>query len=62
MLGLLVTPAEASQLFKVPVGTLHRWAHEDRWRKYGGRRTRHWSMTEVQAGYERRRGHTIQAS
>lgn len=60
--GLLVTPAEASHLFKVAVGTLHRWAHEDQWRKFGARRTRHWNLADVQDAYDRRRGDASQAS
>lgn len=56
--GLLVTSAEAAQLLRVPVGTLHRWAHEDNWRKFGARRSRHWNLAEVQDAYDRRRGAT----
>lgn len=54
--GVLVTPAEAAHLLKVAIGTLYRWAHEDKWRKFGARRTRHWKLDEVQDAYDRRRG------
>lgn len=53
--GVLVTAEEAVQIFRVPVGTLRRWAHEDGWRRFGGSRSRHWGIVEVQASYDRRR-------
>lgn len=53
--GILLSVAEAAQLFHVPVGTLRRWAHEDGWERYGGERSRHWRLEQVQASYERRR-------
>ena len=53
--GPLISVAEAHRIYRVPVGTLRRWAHEDAWTRYGGPRSRHWSWAEVQAGFDRRR-------
>lgn len=40
--------------YHVAQGTIRRWACEDHWTPYGGRRTRQWNMIEVQASYDRR--------
>jgi hypothetical protein len=52
---ILVTTSDAAVLFQVPTGTLHRWAHEDVWTRYGTRRTRAWNIDDVQASHDRRR-------
>lgn len=51
----LISTADASQLFGVPVGTLRRWAHEDSWTPKGPARWRRWPLEQVQASYDRRR-------
>lgn len=38
----------------VAIGTIRRWASEDRWRPYGTRRHRLWSMEEARASARRR--------
>jgi hypothetical protein len=52
---MLVTTADAAKLFKVPTGTLLRWAHEDRWPRDKRIRPRLWDFDKVQASYDRRR-------
>ncbi|MGH3847064.1 MAG: hypothetical protein ACRDS0_37435 [Pseudonocardiaceae bacterium] len=57
-----VSTADASHLFGVPVGTLRRWAHEDRWTPHGTSRYRRWDYAAVQASHDRRRADAHQAS
>lgn len=45
-----------SQQLDVPVGTLHRWAHEDSWATAGTRGRRLVSRADAIASYQRRRG------
>lgn len=52
-LRLLDTTAIALH-YGVAVGSIRRWACEDGWTPYGGRRTRQWNLIEAQASYERR--------
>ncbi len=54
--GILVSVSEASKLFGVLPGTLRRWASEDQWDRFGGPRSRHWRIEQVQAGHNKRRG------
>lgn len=54
--GVLISVQEAHVLFKVPVGTLHRWAHEEQWEAFGGPRSRHWRIDDVDSAYHARRG------
>lgn len=56
MRDLLLTTAEAAQLFDVPVGTLRRWAHEDQWTPHGSTRHRQWLHSQIQGSYDQRRG------
>lgn len=56
--GLLVTATEAATLFRVPIGTIRRWAHEDHWHPFGGPRSRHWRMDDIDASYTSRRSAT----
>ena len=56
--GVLVSVDEATELFGAPRGTLYRWAHEDGWTPFGGRRSRHWRLDDVQGSYDRRRART----
>jgi len=53
--GILITVKEATEIFKVPAGTLRRWAHEDGWERFGGPRSRYWHIDQVQDSYDRRR-------
>lgn len=39
----------------VAVGTIRRWASEDRWQPYGTRRHRLWSMDDAAESARRRR-------
>lgn len=38
---LWLTAAQLSQLFRIPIGTLQRWASEDKWRRLDGRPVRY---------------------
>lgn len=51
----LISTADAAKVFRVPVGTLRRWAHEDGWTPHGTPRWRRWELDQVQASYDRRR-------
>jgi uncharacterized protein YjcR len=51
----LLDTVSLARHYGVAVGTIHRWAHEDGWMKYGPRRARLWDMAQAQASYERRR-------
>ena len=46
--------------YRVPRGTVGRWAHEDRWVKYGTRRRRLFDLREVQVSYDRRHPETAE--
>lgn len=50
----LADTASLARHYGVAIGTIHRWAHEDGWVKYGTRRARLWNMAEAQTSYERR--------
>lgn len=49
------TTAGISTLFRVPAGTVYRWASEDRWRRRGTRRNRRWNVEDAQESHDRRR-------
>lgn len=49
-----LTYAQLSQLLRVPIGTLHRWAAEEEWRRLDGRPVR-FHHDDAQATYERLR-------
>lgn len=48
------TAAVIASVLHVPIGTIHRWASEDQWRRIPGRPTRY-SYTDASASYTRRR-------
>jgi hypothetical protein len=48
--------AALSETLSVPVGTLGRWCHEDRWAVSGTRSRRLVARADAMASYERRRG------
>lgn len=50
---LHLRPAEIARLFKVPVGTVRRWAHEDRWARTA--RPVRYRLLDAQASLARRR-------
>lgn len=52
-LRLLDTEALARH-YGVANGSIRRWACEDHWTPYGGRRTRQWDLDQAQASYDRR--------
>lgn len=51
----LISTADAARIFRVPTGTLRRWAHEDSWTPHSSPRWRRWELDQVQASYDRRR-------
>jgi hypothetical protein len=51
----LVSAPLAAWYYSVPVGTIHRWASEDGWAKYGGLKYRRYALVQVQASFMRRR-------
>ena len=53
---VLLTTAEVTALFHLPRKSVHRWACEDGWRRYGTRAARHWDLEQVEASHDRRRG------
>lgn len=52
---ILMSTADVAHLLRIPIGTLHRWAHEDSWERYGTRRRRLWDIDVAQASHDRRR-------
>lgn len=50
-----VSTADAAHIFRVPRGTIRRWANEDDWTPHGSRARRRWELDQVQASYDRRR-------
>jgi hypothetical protein len=52
-LRLLDTAALALH-YGVAVGTIRRWASEDRWHPYGTRRHRQWDMAAARRSWEKR--------
>lgn len=40
--------------YKVAVGTVGRWASQDKWHRYGDRRNRLWDLAEAQRSYLKR--------
>lgn len=50
----MLTASQLSQLFRVPVGTVHYWAHEDTWRR-DGEKPRRYHSEDAQASFDRRR-------
>jgi len=50
----MLTYAQLSQLLRVPIGTLKRWAHEDDWRRLDGRPSRY-HHDDAQRSYDARR-------
>jgi len=52
-----VCTADVAKHFGIPIGTVRRWAMEDRWPAHGTRRNRYWSLSDAQASYEKRRRH-----
>ena len=53
-LPILVTTKDLATLLHVSVGTVRRWASEDRWVAYGTRRHRLWDYNEAQESADRR--------
>ena len=53
--GILLTIAEAVAIYRVPAGTLRRWASEDDWTPFGSGYRRYWSYDQVQDSYDERR-------
>lgn len=52
----LISPALAAWYFRVPVGTVYRWASQDRWPKHGTPGRREYDIADIQASYMKRRG------
>lgn len=52
----MLTAAQISHLYRVPIGTVHRWAHEDDWRR-DDLRPRHYHSDDAQGSYDRNRLH-----
>lgn len=52
---ILLTTTEVMSLFGLPRNSVHRWACEDGWDRYGERMTRHWDIEQVQESNDRRR-------
>lgn len=48
-----MTAADLARIFRVPLGTIYRWAHEDGWKRHGWPRV--YDMDDVQESYDRRR-------
>jgi hypothetical protein len=48
------TAAEMARFFKVPVGTVHRWAHEDGWDRIRVRGVTRYSFPDAQKSYDER--------
>jgi hypothetical protein len=48
----MLTAAQISHLFHVPIGTVHFWAHRDEWRR-DDKRPRSYHSDDAQASYER---------
>lgn len=48
------TATQIARFLKVPVGTIHRWAHEDDWRRYRLRGATVYSMQDAQHSYDTR--------
>lgn len=55
---LLDTEALARH-YGVATGSIHRWASQDHWISYGGRRTRQRDLEQAQASYDRRRADQV---
>ena len=49
-----MTTKDLATLLHVSVGTVRRWASEDRWVAYGTRRHRLWDYNEAQESADRR--------
>ena len=52
---VVLSTQDISMIYGVPTGTVHRWASEDRWTRYGTRQRRRWDLEEVQTSLDRRR-------
>lgn len=53
---LWATASDLSRYLGVPVGTIHRWAHEDRWeRRRAGGRLVVYALWQAYASHNRRR-------
>lgn len=51
---ILASAGDIAVHFRIPVGTIRRWAHEDGWQPHGTRRTRQWDLRDAQDSYDRR--------
>lgn len=47
--------ARLAQVFHVPVGTIHRWANEDRWPRVGRGKTIRYKHEAAEETYAKRR-------
>jgi uncharacterized protein YjcR len=50
----LVHTADIARHFGVSLGTVRRWACEDRWNPHGTRHQRQWDLREAQASWDKR--------
>lgn len=50
----LVDTEALAHHYGVAVGTIRRWASEDRWHPYGTRRSRKWSLADAQESWAAR--------
>lgn len=48
-------PAELARIYRVPVGTIYRWASEDRWRRVRRGRAVRYHGADAQNSYDQRR-------
>lgn len=51
---VVLSTQDISMIYGVPTGTVHRWASEDGWTRYGTRARRRWDLEQVQASLDRR--------
>jgi len=49
------TPAELAQIYRVPIGTIYRWASEDGWRRVRRGRAVRYHGGDAQRSHDRRR-------
>lgn len=52
---ILVDTAMVARHYRVAIGTVYRWASEDKWTRHGTPRRQKWDLEEAQCSYEKRR-------